>query len=252
VHGPRPRRPAHQAGGRGHGTAVRGCTGDLRRALHVPAQYFANREIDELVEAFVHDIEEGIQGTDVKAAFLKSAVDEPGITEDVEKVFARARARASGRVGRSCRTPIRGAAPASSRWTCSTTSAWTREGRDRPHRRHRQPRVHRGAALTRLLHRHGPLRDRPLPHDRAAQRDGDRAVQARSRREDECSPRTTSRRWTGSRPRWSLRCCRSGASPSCSTRSSPRSRSPAWADEAGRRDDGGRAAALARVGRPLS
>ena len=44
----------------------------------------------------MHDIEEGIQGTEVKAAFLKCAADEPGITPDVEKVHrARARGRAT-------------------------------------------------------------------------------------------------------------------------------------------------------------
>jgi phosphotriesterase-related protein len=75
------------------------CTGIYGARYTFLPQYFANREIDELVEAFVHDVEEGIQGTDVKAAFLKSAVDEPGITEDVEKVL-RACARASKRTGR--------------------------------------------------------------------------------------------------------------------------------------------------------
>jgi phosphotriesterase-related protein len=75
------------------------CTGIYGARYTFLPQYFANREIDDLVEAFVHDIEEGIQGTDVKAAFLKSAVDEPGITEDVEKVL-RACARASKRTGR--------------------------------------------------------------------------------------------------------------------------------------------------------
>ncbi|MDX6661484.1 MAG: phosphotriesterase-related protein [Solirubrobacteraceae bacterium] len=75
------------------------CTGIYGARYTFLPQYFANREIDELVEAFVHDIEEGIQGTDVKAAFLKSAVDEPGITEDVDKVL-RACARASKRTGR--------------------------------------------------------------------------------------------------------------------------------------------------------
>ncbi|MDX6674199.1 MAG: phosphotriesterase-related protein [Solirubrobacteraceae bacterium] len=75
------------------------CTGIYGARYTFLPQYFANREIDELVEAFVHDIEQGIQGTDVKAAFPKSAVDEPGITEDVDKVL-RACARASKRTGR--------------------------------------------------------------------------------------------------------------------------------------------------------
>ncbi|MFN2617698.1 MAG: phosphotriesterase [Thermoleophilaceae bacterium] len=62
-------------------------------------QVFKNRDEDFMADAFVHDIEEGIQGTDIKAAFLKCAVDEPGITDDVRKVL-RACARASKRTGR--------------------------------------------------------------------------------------------------------------------------------------------------------
>jgi len=61
--------------------------------------YFENREPTALVDVFVHDIEQGIQGTDVKAAFLKCAVDEPGISEHVERVL-RAVAQASQRTGR--------------------------------------------------------------------------------------------------------------------------------------------------------
>ena len=61
--------------------------------------YFENREPTALVDAFVHDIEEGIHGTSVKAAFLKCAVDEPGISEHVERVL-RAIAQASLKTGR--------------------------------------------------------------------------------------------------------------------------------------------------------
>jgi len=52
-----------------------------------------------MADAFVHDIEQGIQGTEIKAAFLKCAADEPGVTPNVEKVH-RACARASLRTGR--------------------------------------------------------------------------------------------------------------------------------------------------------
>ena len=62
-------------------------------------QHFARRDIDYMVDAFVHDIEVGIQGTNIKAAFLKCAVDEPGMSEDLDKVL-RACARASLRTGR--------------------------------------------------------------------------------------------------------------------------------------------------------
>jgi phosphotriesterase-related protein len=47
---------------------------------------------------FVHDITEGIQGTEIKAAFIKCAADEPGVSENVEKVH-RAAARASVQTG---------------------------------------------------------------------------------------------------------------------------------------------------------
>jgi phosphotriesterase-related protein len=62
-------------------------------------EHFARRDADYLADVFVHDIEEGIQGTGVKAAFLKCAVDEDGMTEDLDKVL-RAIARASLRTGR--------------------------------------------------------------------------------------------------------------------------------------------------------
>jgi len=62
-------------------------------------QHFQTRDEDYLADAFVHDIEVGIQGTDVKAAFLKTAADEPGMTDDIVKVH-RAAARASIRTGR--------------------------------------------------------------------------------------------------------------------------------------------------------
>ena len=61
--------------------------------------FWHSRSADAMADAFVHDIEEGIQGTDIKAAFLKCAADEPGITDNIEKVH-RACARASLRTGR--------------------------------------------------------------------------------------------------------------------------------------------------------
>jgi phosphotriesterase-related protein len=79
------------------GLQVVPCTG-IYTYTELP-QYFRNRDEDHMAEVFVHDIEVGIQGTDVKAAFLKCAVDEPGLTDDVEKVM-RACARASKQSGR--------------------------------------------------------------------------------------------------------------------------------------------------------
>jgi phosphotriesterase-related protein len=65
---------------------------------HLP-QPLANRTEDQLAEIFVYEIEHGIQGTGVKAAFIKCAADEPGMTANVEKVH-RAAARASLQTGR--------------------------------------------------------------------------------------------------------------------------------------------------------
>ena len=47
---------------------------------------------------FVADIEQGIQGTDIKAAFIKCAADEPGVNENIEKIH-RAAAKASVETG---------------------------------------------------------------------------------------------------------------------------------------------------------
>ena len=65
---------------------------------HLP-QPLMNRSEDQLAEIFVHDIETGIQGTDIRAAFIKCAADEPGVTPNVEKVH-RAAARTSQQTGR--------------------------------------------------------------------------------------------------------------------------------------------------------
>ena len=65
---------------------------------HLP-QVLANRSEDQLAEIFVHEIENEIQGTGIRAAFIKCAADEPGVTPNVEKVH-RAAARASQQTGR--------------------------------------------------------------------------------------------------------------------------------------------------------
>jgi len=49
--------------------------------------YFLGRSVDEIADLFIHDIKQGIQGTRNKAAFIKFATDEPGITQDVERVI---------------------------------------------------------------------------------------------------------------------------------------------------------------------
>ncbi|MBV9196609.1 MAG: phosphotriesterase [Solirubrobacterales bacterium] len=60
--------------------------------------YFENRDEDMIAAHFVEDIERGVQGTEIKAAFLKCAADAAGVTPNVEKVH-RACARASMRTG---------------------------------------------------------------------------------------------------------------------------------------------------------
>jgi phosphotriesterase-related protein len=79
-----------------------------------PPTYFRERNADRMADLFIHDIEKGIQGTEVKAAVLKCATDAPGITPGVEKVL-RAVARAHRRTG----VPI-----------CTHTHAATRRGLD--------------------------------------------------------------------------------------------------------------------------
>jgi phosphotriesterase-related protein len=78
------------------GLQVVPCTG-IYTYDHLP-QFFVSRDPDQVAELFVSDIEQGIQGTEIKAAFIKCAADEPGITENIEKVH-RAAARASLRTG---------------------------------------------------------------------------------------------------------------------------------------------------------
>jgi phosphotriesterase-related protein len=78
------------------GVRVVACTG-IYSYDHLP-HYFANRDVDVMADHFVEDIERGIQGTDIKAAFLKCAADAAGVTENVEKIH-RAVARASVQTG---------------------------------------------------------------------------------------------------------------------------------------------------------
>jgi phosphotriesterase-related protein len=78
------------------GVRIVPCTG-IYTYDYLP-HYFENRSEDQMAELFVEDIEEGIQGTDIKAAFLKCAADAPGVTANVEKIH-RAVARASLQTG---------------------------------------------------------------------------------------------------------------------------------------------------------
>lgn len=99
------------------------CTGVYGQHYTFLPQHFQTRDEDYLADAFVHDIEQGIQGTGVKAAFIKTAADEPGITPDVEKVH-RAAARASLRTGR----PIMAHSRPASRTGLEQTRIFLEEG----------------------------------------------------------------------------------------------------------------------------
>jgi phosphotriesterase-related protein len=78
------------------GLQVVPCTG-IYTYDYLP-QFFISRSSDQIADLFVGDIEEGIQGTEIKATFIKCAADEPGVNENIEKVH-RAAARASVRTG---------------------------------------------------------------------------------------------------------------------------------------------------------
>jgi phosphotriesterase-related protein len=78
------------------GVRIVPCTG-IYSYDYLP-HYFENRDVDVMAEHFVSDIEGGIHGTDIRAAFLKCAADAAGVTEHVEKIH-RAVARASVQTG---------------------------------------------------------------------------------------------------------------------------------------------------------
>ena len=78
------------------GVQIVACTG-IYSYDYIP-HYFENRDVDVMADHFVEDIERGIQGTSIKAAFLKCAADAAGVTEHVEKIH-RAVARASLQTG---------------------------------------------------------------------------------------------------------------------------------------------------------
>lgn len=79
------------------GLQIVACTG-IYTYDHLPP-FLLSRDADFMAGLFVHDIEQGMQGTDSKAAFIKCAADEPGVNERIEKVH-RAAARASVMTGR--------------------------------------------------------------------------------------------------------------------------------------------------------
>jgi phosphotriesterase-related protein len=78
------------------GVRIVACTG-IYSYDYLP-HYFENRDADAMAEHFVSDLQDGVQGTEIRAAFLKCAADAAGVTEHVEKIH-RAVARASVQTG---------------------------------------------------------------------------------------------------------------------------------------------------------
>jgi phosphotriesterase-related protein len=78
------------------GLQVVPCTGIYTYDYLPP--FFMSRDADQIADLFVSDIEQGIQGTEITAGFIKCAADEPGVNENIEKIH-RAAARASLRTG---------------------------------------------------------------------------------------------------------------------------------------------------------
>jgi phosphotriesterase-related protein len=78
------------------GLQVIPCTG-IYTYDYLP-MFLMTRNADQIADLYVHDIEVGIQDTEIKAAFIKCAADEPGVNENIEKLH-RAAARASLRTG---------------------------------------------------------------------------------------------------------------------------------------------------------
>ena len=136
------------------------CTG-IYTYDHLP-EFLLNRSEDFIADLFVHDIEEGMQGTDVRAAFIKCAADEPGVNERIENDTARPRGRHCAPARRHAHSrPASGTGPRQAEILIEEGVA--------PEKIHIAdtgdtdvPRLHPAAARPRRVHRDGPLRDRSL------------------------------------------------------------------------------------------
>ena len=163
------------------GLQVVPCTG-IYTYDYLP-QFFLNRDPDQIAEFFVADIEQGIQGTDIRAAFIKCAADEPGVNENIEKIH-RAAARASVKTG----APIMAHSRPASNTGPRQIEIFLEEGVEPS----KIQMAHtgdtddldyiEGAAREGRLDRAGPLRPRHLPAVREAAGDGEGAARAWLRR----------------------------------------------------------------------
>jgi phosphotriesterase-related protein len=143
-----------------------------------------------MTDMFVRDIEQGIADTGVKAAILKCATDEPGVTPGVERVL-----RAVAQAHRHTGVPISTHTHAGTRRGLEQQRIFTEEGVDltRVVIGHSGDTTDldylEGAHRQRLLHRHGPVRSRPVSAVRGSGEHRGRDVRARSRRQDGAVPR---------------------------------------------------------------
>ena len=121
---------------------------------------------EPMVDMFVGDIEQGIAGTGVKAAILKCATDEPGVTPASSGCCALSRRR-TGKPGVPISTHTHAGNEARARAATHLRRRGCRpvQGGDRSLRRHHRSRLSRGTHRRRLLHRHGPVRRRRLSAD---------------------------------------------------------------------------------------
>jgi phosphotriesterase-related protein len=76
------------------GMQIIACTG----CWHDPSMSLQSRSVEELTDFFIREIEQGIEGSDIKAGVMKLAADQEGVTPVLEKAF-RAGARASKATG---------------------------------------------------------------------------------------------------------------------------------------------------------
>jgi phosphotriesterase-related protein len=66
-----------------------------------PPRYVDSHSADDLAALFIHDIERGCQGTDIRAGIIKCATDTAGVTPAIETVL-----RATARAHRATGVPI--------------------------------------------------------------------------------------------------------------------------------------------------
>jgi phosphotriesterase-related protein len=64
-------------------------------------RHTTGRSVDYIADLFIRDIQDGIMATGVKAGIIKCETDEPGVTQDVERIL-----RASAKAHRATGVPI--------------------------------------------------------------------------------------------------------------------------------------------------